>query len=75
MSTLAVKAGGSGEDNGLVFELLWRDFFRCASTPPSLLDLDSMYTPNYFLNIPECLKINCSRNFVNFQKFTFCSFF
>jgi hypothetical protein len=43
MSTLAVKAGGSGEDNGLVFELLWRDFFRCASTLPSLLDLDLMY--------------------------------
>lgn len=43
MSTLAVKAGGSGEDNGLVFELLWRDFFRCASTPPSLLDIELMY--------------------------------
>jgi len=33
MATLAVKASGIGsEDNGLnwlVFELLWRDFFRC----------------------------------------------
>lgn len=49
MSTLAVKASRTGsEDNGLnwlVFELLWRDFFRCTFYAFRSLALFASFSP------------------------------
>jgi deoxyribodipyrimidine photolyase len=47
---VAVKASGPGsEDNGLnwlVFELLWRDFFRCTFHALKSLALFRSFLPN-----------------------------